>query len=149
SYPNTASIESDFFGLSQLVAKAASEAFTNPKLRSELAVAGVSRSQLLAQSIRMIQTFLACSPKNPVADEASLALVGAFTELEDYKTVDKLSARFAKLYPRSTYFDSFQYADALANFHLGQYDRAVEVAQAIASATYKDAAGADQPSPNK
>ena len=30
SYPNTASIESDFFGLSQLVAKTASEAFTNP-----------------------------------------------------------------------------------------------------------------------
>ena len=149
SYPNTASIESDFFGLSQLVAKTASEAFTNPSLRHELAVAGVTRSQLLSQSIRMIQVFLACSPRNPVADEASLALVGAYTELEDFKSVDKLSARFAKLYPKSTFFDSFQYADALANFHLGQYDRAVEVAQAIANATYKDAAGADQPSPNK
>ena len=84
-----------------------------------------------------------------MADEASLALVAAYTDLEDFKSVDKLSARFAKLYPKSTYFDSFQYADALANFHLGQYDRAVEVAQAIANATYKDAAGADQPSPNK
>ena len=112
SYPNTASIESDFFGLSQLVAKTASEAFTNPKLRRELAVAGVTRSQLLLQSIRMIQVFLACSPRNPVADEASLALVGAYTDLEDFKSVDKLSARFAKLYPKSTYFDSFQYADA-------------------------------------
>ena len=149
SYPNTASIESDFFGLSQLVAKTASEAFTNPTLRRELAAAGVTRSQLLSQSIRMIQVFLACSPRNPVADEASLALVAAFTDLEDFKSVDKLSARFAKLYPKSTFFDSFQYADALANFHLGQYDRAVEFAQAIANATYKDAAGADQPSPNK
>ena len=63
--------------------------------------------------------------------------------------MDKLAARFAKLYPKSTFFDSFQYADALANFHLGQYDRAVEVAQSIANATYKDAAGVDQPSPNK
>ncbi len=97
----------------------------------------------------MIQTFLACSPTNPVADEASLALLGAFIELEDFKSVDKLSARFAKLYPRSTFFDSFQYAGALANFHLGQYDRAVELAQAISSATYKDASGADLPSPNK
>ena len=149
SYPNTASIESDFFGLSQLVAKLASEAFTNPGLRHELAVAGVTRSQLLSQSIRMIEVFLACSPRNPVADEASLALVGAYIELEDFKSVDKHSARFAKLYPKSSFFDSFQYADALANFHLGQYDRAVEVAQAIANATYKDAAGADQPSPNK
>ncbi len=149
SYPNTASIESDFFGLSQLVVKTADEAFTNPGLRHELAVAGVTRSQLLSQSIRMIQTFLACSPKNPVADEASLALVGAYIELEDFKSVDKLSARFAKLYPKSTFFDSFQYADALANFHLGQYDRAVELAQAIANAMYKDSSGAEVPSPNK
>ena len=51
--------------------------------------------------------------------------------------------------PKSTYQDSFQYSVALANFHLGQYDRAIEVAQTIARATYKDAAGADQPSPNK
>ena len=97
----------------------------------------------------MIQTFLACSPKNPVADEASLALLGAYIELEDFKSVDRLAARYAKLYPKSTFFDSFQYADALANFHLGQYDRAVELAQAIANATYKDPAGADVPSPNK
>ena len=48
----------------------------------------------------MIQTFLAQSPTNPMADEASLALVGAFLELEDYEAVVKLSGRFAKLYPR-------------------------------------------------
>ena len=149
TYPNTASIESDFFGLSQVVAQTAAQAFTNPDLRRELAAAGVTRSELLLQSIGMIQVFLSQSPRNPVADEASLALLGAFTDLEDFKTVDKLAARFAKLYPKSTYLDSFQYSEALANFHLGQYDRAIEVAQTIARATYKDAAGVDQPSPNK
>ena len=76
-----------------------------------------------------------------MADEASLALVGAFLELEDYQAVVKLAARFAKLYPKSTFLDSFQYSEALADFHLGQYDRAVEVAEAIAKATYKDAGG--------
>ncbi|MGC8643226.1 MAG: tetratricopeptide repeat protein, partial [Isosphaeraceae bacterium] len=149
SYPNTPSIASDFFGLSQVLAKAAAEAFTEPNLRRELAAAGVTRSELLLQTIRLIQIFLAQSPKSPMADEASLALVGAFLELEDHKAVVKLSSRFARLYPRSTYLDSFQYSEALANFHLGQYDRAVEVAQKIAQAVYKDAAGADQPSPNK
>ena len=149
TYPNTASIESDFFGLSQVVAQTASQAFTNPGLRREMAIAGVTRSELLLQSIRMIQVFLSQSPRNPVADEASLALLGAFTDLEDFKAVDRLAARFAKLYPRSTYQDSFQYSEALANFHLGQYDRAIEVAGTIARATYKDAAGVDQPSPNK
>ena len=149
SYPNTASIESDFFGLSQVVAQTASQAFSNPGLRREMASAGVTRSELLLQSIRMIQVFLSQSPKNPLDDEASLALLGAFTDLEDFKAVDRLAARFAKLYPRSTYQDSFQYSEALANFHLGQYDRAIEVAGTIARATYKDPAGVDQPSPNK
>ena len=45
----------------------------------------MTRSELLLQSIRMIQVFLAQSPTNPLADEASLALVGAFLELEDFK----------------------------------------------------------------
>ncbi len=149
SYPETASIESDFFGLSQVLVQAASRAFTDPKLRREMASAGITRSELLLQSIRMIQTFLAQSPRNPMADEASLALVGAFIDLEDFPAVVRLAARFARLYPKSSYLDSFQYSEALGNFHLGQYDRAIEVAETIARAIYKDAAGADQPSPNK
>ncbi|MDR3619857.1 MAG: MG2 domain-containing protein [Paludisphaera borealis] len=148
-YPNTPSIESDFFGLSQVLADAASKAFTDPALRKELASAGITKSELLVQSIRLIQTFLSQSPTNPTADEASLALVGALLELEDYKNVVKAAGRYAKLYPKSSFLDSFQYSEALANFHLGQYDRAVKVAEAIAGATYKDAAGVDQPSTNK
>jgi uncharacterized protein YfaS (alpha-2-macroglobulin family)/TolA-binding protein len=149
AYPNTASIESDFFGLSQVVAQRAAAAFSDASLRRELAAAGVTRSELLLQSIRMIQVFLAQSPRNPVADEASLALVGAFTDLDDFKSVESLAGRFARLYAKSPYADSFQYAEALADFHLGRFDRAIEVAQAIAKAVRKDAAGVDQPSPNK
>ena len=37
-----------------------------------------------------------------MADEASLALVGAFVDLEDFAAVVRLAARFAKLYPKST-----------------------------------------------
>ena len=109
----------------------------------------MTRSELLLQSIRLVQVFLAQSPRNPLADEASLALVGAFLELEDYKAVVKLAARFAKLYPKSTFLDSFQYSEALGEFHLGHYDRAIAVAETIATATYKDASGVEQPSPNK
>ncbi len=149
SYPNTPSIESDFFGLSQVLSQAASTAYTDPKLRRELAAAGVTRSQLLMQSIRMIQIFLSQSPNSPMADEASLALVAAFLDLEDYESVAKLAGRFARTFPRSTLLDSFQYSEALGNFHLGRYDRAVELAEKIARSVYKDAGGADQPSPNK
>jgi uncharacterized protein YfaS (alpha-2-macroglobulin family)/TolA-binding protein len=148
-YPDSASIEADFFGLSQLLASLADKAITDPPLRRELAAASVTRSELLLQAIRLAQAFLARSPRSPLADEASLALVGDFLELEDYEAVVKLSRRFAELYPKSTFLDSFQYSEALGRFHLGQYDRAIEVAEKIAAATYKDANGAEQPSPNK
>ena len=83
---------------------------TDPAIRAELAAAGVTRSDLLLQAIRLDQAFLAQSPKNPLADEASLALVGAFLDLEDFASVVRLSRRFAKLYPKSTFLDSFQYS---------------------------------------
>ena len=148
-YPNSPSIEADFFGVSQILAERAGRAFTDPALRKELADAGVTRSELLLQAIRLIQIVLSQSPKNPLADEASLALVGAFLELEDYKTVVPLAIRFAKLYPKSTFLDSFQYSAALALFNLGRYDEAVAVAERISKAIYKDANGVDQPSQNK
>jgi tetratricopeptide (TPR) repeat protein len=97
----------------------------------------------------MVQIVLSESPKNPLVDEASLALLGTYLELEDFDSVVKLAPRFARLYPKSTFLDSFQYSEALGQFSLGHYDRAIEVAQAIARATYKDANGLDQPSPNK
>ncbi len=101
-YPNSASIESDLFALAQVLARHAGEAFTNPALRKELADAGIARSQLLLQSIRLMQVVLSQSPKNPTADEISLALVGNFLDLEDFAAVVKLSSRYAKLYPKST-----------------------------------------------
>jgi TolA-binding protein len=148
-YPSTASIDADFFGLSQILGSMAVNATNDPNLRHEMADAGVNRIDLLLQESRLIQVFLSQSPKNPLADEASLALLGAFMEMEDYESVVKLARRYAGLYPKSTFLDSFQYSEALGRFHRGEYDRAIEVAEAIAKATYTDANGVDQPSPNK
>jgi hypothetical protein len=109
----------------------------------------VTRSDLILQSVRLDQALLTQSPRNPLADEISLALVGDFLELENYEAVVRLAGRFAGLYPKSTFLDSFQYSQALGEFHLGHYDRAIEVAERIAKATYKDTNGVEQPSPNK
>ena len=148
-YPDTASIEADFFGLSQLLAVTASKAIFDPATRKELAEAGVTRSELLLRSIRLVQVLLCSAPTGPLADEASLALVGAFLELDDFDSVVKLSARFAALYPKSLFLDSFRYSEALGRFHLGEYDRAIEVAKKISTATYQDPSGIERPSPNK
>ena len=148
-YPSTASIQSDFFGVSQVIAGMAGKAITDSATRSELSLANVTRSDLLLQTIRLVSAFLAQSPKDPLADEASLAMLSAFLDLEDFNSVVKLARRYADLYPKSTFQDSFQYSEALGRFNLGEYDRAIAVAEKIAAATYKDAAGVDQPSPNK
>ena len=148
-YPGTASIEADLFGLAQVLADLAGKAVADPRIRRELTDAGVTRPDLLLQAIRLTRSFLARSPKGPQADEASLALVGDFLELEDFEAVVTLARRFAELYPGSTFLDSFQYSEALGRFHLGEYDRAIAVAGKIADASYKDANGVDQPSPNK
>jgi len=147
--PGSASIEGDLFGLSQVLTDAAVRAFSDPSLRAELAKAGISRLDLLAQSIRLVQTTLALGPKTPLADEASLALLSNEIDLENFEGVTRLAPRFASLYPKSPFLDSFQYADALGRFQLGQYDKAIEVARKIAQATYPDPNGVPQPSPNK
>ena len=147
--PRSASIEGDLFGLSQVLTDAAARALSDPSLRGELAKAGISRLDLLAQSIRLIQTTLALGPKTPPADEASLALLSNELDLENFEAVIGLAPRFASLYPKSPFLDSFQYADALGRFQLGQYDKAIEVAEKIAKATYPDPNGVPQASPNK
>lgn len=148
-YPGSASLQSDFFGLSQVLASLATRAIDDPAVRRELAAASVTRSDLLNQEIRLIGVFLSLSPRDPIADEASLALVGAYLEREDFEQVVGLAERFAGLYPRSRYLDSFQYSAVLGLFHLGRYDAAVGLAEKIAAAVYKDANGVDQASPNK
>src|SRR5262249_42621525 len=56
--PSSAAIESDFFALSQVLARHAGQAIDNPALRQELAGAAVTRSELLLQAIRLIQIVL-------------------------------------------------------------------------------------------
>src|SRR6185312_15045511 len=127
----------------------AGKAIDDPLLRKAMADASVTRSELLLQAIRLVQAFLARAPRSPLADEASLALVGNFLDLEDDAAVVELASRFAKLYAKSKYLDSFQYSEALGEFHLSHYDRAAAVAESIAKSVYKDADGVERPSPNK
>ena len=147
--PGSASIEADLFGLSQVLTDLAGKVDDDASLREKLIKANLARPDLLLQSIRLIQTTLALNPKTPLADEASLALLGNQLELENYEAVTRLAPRYAQLYPKSSFLDSFQYAAALGRFQLGQFDQAIEVANQIAGATYPDANGVEQPSPNK
>ena len=150
SYPNTPSIESDFFGLSQVLAQAASRAFTDPE---PAARAGRGRRHPL----RAAPADDPDDPGLPVAiahqPDGRRGQPGAGGRLPGARGLPgrREAGRHVSpsSIPRALSSTASSTARLWPNFHLGQYDRAVEVAEAIAEATYKDAGGADQPSPNK
>lgn len=140
-YPIEASVQSDLFTQAQLLINYA----TRHEADAGKSAAAVPKSELLFQAIRLIQVFLGESPLDPIADEAALAQLGAFLELEDDEAVIKLADRDQKLFPRSEFVSGFAYAEALGLFRLGRFDRAIEVARRIAETTRTDREGDVKP----
>jgi outer membrane protein assembly factor BamD (BamD/ComL family) len=149
SYPTSAGRQSDFFGLSRLIGQLAEDSQNDPETRRRLLAADVTRSQLLAQSVALTQMFLTLSPEDPLADEANLALLGDLAALDTDETVVRVAQRAARLFPKSRFLDSFQFAEALARFDLGQMDESVAIARKIAEMTYEEPGGVKRPSPNR
>ncbi len=148
-YPALASIEVDALALSQTLANLANRGRTDAATRRMLLDAKITSTELIIQSNRFLRVFLTLSPKNPVADEAGLALLANDLEIGDDRTVVALAERLQRIHPKSRYLDGFQYSEALGRFHLGEYDRAIELADRIANSTYKDANGIEIASANK
>ena len=144
-YPNTASIESDFFGLSQVLARLADVALDRPALRRELAEAEVTRSELLLQSIRLIQVFLRSRRTTPWPTRRAWPC----RELPGAGGLPRRSSSSSRAVRQALSQEHLPGQLPVQRgprpFHLGEYDRAIEVAEAIAQATYKDANGVDQP----
>ncbi|MFM7132566.1 MAG: hypothetical protein ACKO0V_24750 [bacterium] len=149
SYPGSASLQSDFFGLSRWLAQIASESQNNPDVRRQLLDAKITRSELFAQAISLTQLFLSLSPNDPLGDEASLALIGDLSQLEAHEAVVKVAENAAGIYPRSKFLDSFQFGEALARYNLGELDKAIAIAQRVAESTYEEPGGVRRPSPNR
>ena len=145
SYPDSASIDGDLFAVAQSLDTLAKEASDDRLVAGELATAGVGRTELIEQASRLNRWLLARSPASPIADEISLALLGDALGLGRFEEAEALAARFARIYPRSNYRTSFLASQALALFHLGQADRAIEVARGIVEATE----GTTPPDPNR
>jgi len=149
AYPNSAGRQSDFFGLSRWLSQLADESTTNAATRRRLLAANVTRSQLLAQSVALTQLFLTLTPDDPLADEANLAILSDLASLDADKTVVSVAQRAARLYPKSRFLDSFQFAEALARFDLGEMDEAVAIARKISETVYEEPGGVKRPSPNR
>jgi uncharacterized protein YfaS (alpha-2-macroglobulin family)/outer membrane protein assembly factor BamD (BamD/ComL family) len=133
-YPAESYIATATYSLSQEVYGKAAEAPTNVKLRE----AGVTRVDLIAASIHMLDHFLSTWATDPAADQASFALANALLDLEQYQTAIKRSSTFAQRYPDSKLLDSFWYVIGYSQFAIGQSDAALEMCRKVADFKRKD-----------
>lgn len=150
-YPDTPQVESVYYAISQaLYAKADEAASLNPRRAAASAgKARVTKVAIIAETIRLLERFLALYPESPSADEASYSLANAYLDLDDFKTVIARSEEMVRLFPESKWLDRFRYLQALAYFNQADFAKALELAKQVSEATYRDDQGVVRASPNK
>ncbi len=109
----------------------------------------VTRLDILCETIAMLERFVTLYPQSPIADEASYSLANAYLDLDDFPTVIARTQELVKLFPDSKWLDRYRYLQALAWFSLGEFEKARELAEKVAVATYRDEQGVERSSPNK
>jgi tetratricopeptide (TPR) repeat protein len=97
----------------------------------------------------MLERFVTLYPHSPIADEASYSLANAYLDLDDFAAVVARTEELVRLFPDSKWLDRYRYLQALAWFSQGEFEKARDLAEKVAVATYRDEQGVERPSPNK
>lgn len=128
AYPAEPYIAIATYALAQEVYGKAPEAAQNAKLRE----AGITRVDLIATSVNMLDHFIATWATDPAADQASFSLANALLDLERYSDVIARCEQFAKRYPESKLLDSFWYVIGYSQFAQGKHTAALEMCKKVA-----------------
>ncbi|MDB5385050.1 MAG: hypothetical protein JWM11_696 [Planctomycetaceae bacterium] len=128
SYPAESYIATATYALAQEVYGKAPEAVQNEKLKA----AGITRVDLIATAVQMLDHFVATWATDPAADQASFSLANALLDLERYPEVVARCTAFAKRYPDSKLLDSFWYVIGYSEFAQGQHKDALEMCRKVA-----------------
>ena len=128
AYPAEAYIATATFALAQEVYGKAPEAAQHVRLRE----AGITRVDLIATSVHMLDHFIATWATDPAADQASFSVANALLDLERYADVIARCDQFAKRYPDSKLLDSFWYVIGYSQFAQGKHAAALEMCRKVA-----------------
>lgn len=128
AYPAEPYIATATYALAQEVYGKAAEAAQNAKLKE----AGITRVDLIATSVQMLDHFIATWATDPAADQASFSLANALLDLERYPEVIARCDQFAKRYPDSKLLDSFWYVIGYSQFAQGKHEAALEMCRKVA-----------------
>ena len=144
-YPDLPVVQETALALADRLLTRAPEAWKEPSLRA----AGLSGPALRREGILLLQRLLTLHPRSPLAPEAGLNLVSAFLDLEDYATTTLLAQELGERFGEPRYADAFRYTQAVAEWYLGQDQRAMELLEAIARSEFVDENGRRRPSENR
>ncbi|MEX2213974.1 MAG: tetratricopeptide repeat protein [Phycisphaeraceae bacterium] len=151
-YPDAPEVTSAYFALSQVLYQKAAEAHLLAKQQRKIAVeipgvakpqaanghAAPTKTDMLRQSVAMLETFLTLYPEDPLADDAAFSLINVLLDLKAYDSVVKLSEVFRQRYAKSDFATNFQYMIALGHFWRRDYDPALAAAKVVADGESKD-----------
>jgi tetratricopeptide (TPR) repeat protein len=133
-YPAEAYVATATYALAQEVYGKAPIAAKN----EELLRAGLTRVDVIAASIDMLNHFVATWPNDPAADQATFSTVSAFLDLEKYEAAIARCRQAVGRYPDSSLADSFWYVIGYSQYELGQSDDALKTCRKVAEMTRKD-----------
>lgn len=133
-YPAESYIATSTYALAQEVYGKAAEVAADAKLRE----AKITRIDLIATSINMLDHFLSTWPKDPAADQAGFSMATAYLDLEKYELAIARCDKFAQRYPKSQLLDSYWYVIGFSQFALGKHEAALEMCRKVADAKRKD-----------
>jgi len=100
--------------------------------------AGVTRVELIAASVQMLDAFLSTWPTDPAADQAAFSLANALLDLEKFVPAIERCTKYAERYPDSKLLDSFWYIIGYSQFALGKHQEALEMCKKVAEFKKKD-----------
>ncbi len=135
-YPAEGYVASATYALAQEVYRKAPGAAQDAKLVQ----AHITRVDLIASAVRLLDHFLTVWPKDPAADQASFALANALLDLEEYEAAIARCERYGELFPNSLLLDSFWYIIGYSQFQLGNNEEALEICRKVAETKFGEGA---------
>lgn len=150
TYPDTESVVTSYFGLSQALIAASGDTGGSP-LPPRLPLLGTQDSSesgntkawlqpvmLLQRGTHLLLRFLNLYATDPLADDAAFSLANAYLDLGAHAQSIQLCRSAQLAYPDSTYQSGFQYVQALGFFWQHEFESAIQAALAVAQGDSDD-----------
>jgi hypothetical protein len=134
-YPDSPAVIETYLALAQEVYDKAVKA---DQPQAEPAKNELTPQALYGMAEGMFWRFLSVYAAHPLADDAAFSMINLKLDLKAFPEVVALCRRFRSAYPKSDFFNSFQYMEALGWFSMGKFDEAINAAQVVADKESED-----------